>query len=176
MTNESKAYIYALVDPETQERRYIGMTKIPGHRFNAHCNDPQPGSRKYKWIGGLKEKGLLPTMDILEEVGEKENCASREYYWILYGRASGWPLTNSEVDVLSKSHIRNIMRTSFMEKEYPTISFANIKRQNLMLLREPTVAIFGKLQIPIAVIMPLPTPENIERLVEQLREMAEGGK
>lgn len=41
-------------------------------------------------------------------------------------------------------------------------------------LDEPIMLVHHKNKVPLAVVIPLPTPENIERLVAELRDMAEG--
>lgn len=52
--------------------------------------------RTYKanWIRSLQRKGLDYKITILEEVPSVENLASAEVWWVLFGRACGWPLTN----------------------------------------------------------------------------------
>jgi hypothetical protein len=56
------------------------------------------------------------------------------------------------------------------------IHIREIDTKTLMQLSKPMLIVYHSNKLPVAVLLPLPTPENIERLVEQLREMAEGGK
>ncbi len=86
MTN---SFIYGLVDPETQELRYVGQTMIGMRRF-------RNGYRAYaaycrNWLKNLKSRGLTPEVVILEETADL-NQAERN--WIAFGRALGCRLTN----------------------------------------------------------------------------------
>jgi hypothetical protein len=75
-------YIYALVDPRTNEIRYIGRTGVPKARFRTHLKkDKNPG--KSEWVAGLLEIGLQPKMVILEEIPTIHRAhVEREDYWI----------------------------------------------------------------------------------------------
>jgi hypothetical protein len=85
-------YIYALKDPDTEDMRYVGMSKQPKIRFKAHMHD-RSNNRKGAWIAELRAAGKRPILTILEETN-KENWEDRERYWIAKGRESGWPLLN----------------------------------------------------------------------------------
>lgn len=89
MTN----YIYALLDPETNEIRYIGKTDNPSERLKNHLNE-QGKWHRINWIKSLKKRGLKPIMQIIEEVVEGTNWEEREKYWIAYYRHIGTNLTN----------------------------------------------------------------------------------
>jgi len=88
-------YIYALIDPRTNEVRYIGKSVTPEKRLIVHvCTthvDSNP--RKLNWIKQLKEEGLRPTLLILEET-TTELWPEREKYWIEFQRSLGNNLTN----------------------------------------------------------------------------------
>jgi hypothetical protein len=60
-----KAYIYALIDPETDEIRYIGRTVNAHTRYLDHLNTKTPGAKKI-WIDSLLNKGLKPLVKIIE--------------------------------------------------------------------------------------------------------------
>lgn len=85
-------YIYALIDPETDEIRYIGKTIRPQERFRAHLRDTG-NSHKANWIKQLRERQLKPIMYVLEET-TIEVWEAREQHWIAYGHSQGWRLTN----------------------------------------------------------------------------------
>lgn len=85
--------IYALVDPRTDEIRYIGKTSIkPERRLTQHLYDSTtPKTRKDYWIRSLGK--TLPELHILE-VCSDSTWRELEAYWISLGRAIGWNLTN----------------------------------------------------------------------------------
>lgn len=78
-------YIYALIDPNTQEIRYIGRSLNPLLRLNKHLynakNIKKNSTHCYCWIKGLLDNDQIPILQILEEVTE-ENWGEKEQYWI----------------------------------------------------------------------------------------------
>ncbi len=83
-------YIYALKDPIEHTIRYIGKTTNLSSRFSFHVNDKSK-THKVNWIKNLKNKNLLPYMEILEEV--ETNWQDREKFYISKYRKI-YPLTN----------------------------------------------------------------------------------
>lgn len=86
--------IYALVDPETDQIRYVGFTSCrPGKRLNQHCcTKRDPNTHKSNWIKSLLSRGLRPVIRTLETgVGDWAACEKK---WITQLRAEGHPLTN----------------------------------------------------------------------------------
>ena len=75
--------VYALVDPRTRERRYVGYTtKALTVRLEQHFRDVRnytynPGKRE--WFEELAVEGLSPVIEVLEETGDK----TAEHRWIL---------------------------------------------------------------------------------------------
>ena len=59
-------YLYALMDPNLNIPKYIGITNNPDERLKHHINDKSI-TKKTKWINSLKDGGLLPTIKILKE-------------------------------------------------------------------------------------------------------------
>lgn len=88
-------YIYSLIDPETQEVRYIGKSNTPSKRFIAYINtihdDYSP--HKINWIKQLESKGLKPVLSIIEET-ILDLWPEREKYWINFYRSMGNDLIN----------------------------------------------------------------------------------
>lgn len=88
-------YIYSLIDPETQEVRYVGKSNTPGKRLVAHVctthDDCNP--HKQNWIKQLKSRGLRPILSIIEET-TLDLWPEREIYWIEFYRSMGSNLTN----------------------------------------------------------------------------------
>jgi hypothetical protein len=75
--------IYALVDPQTNEVRYVGKTKRTLRiRLRAHITDnPKHNTHKFNWIKKLKSFGFEPIIIELEVCNEN-NWIEREKYWI----------------------------------------------------------------------------------------------
>jgi predicted GIY-YIG superfamily endonuclease len=89
-----KVYIYTLEHPVTKEVRYIGKTKNPKERFHNHCNKlHNKHTHKRNWINSLRNQGLKPKMNILDEVTESE-WKYWEKFWIEQFRQWGFNLVN----------------------------------------------------------------------------------
>jgi hypothetical protein len=88
--------IYGLVDPRTMLVRYVGCSSRGLTRPRQHR---EPGilakdrTRKANWIRSLHAAGLDYEVAVLA-LSAKESLHDDERWWIAYGRASGWPLTN----------------------------------------------------------------------------------
>lgn len=81
----SQAYrIYALIDPDTQLVRYIGVTtrylssRLAGHIFDSKT---ESGTHKRYWIKKLLSEDKKPIIKLIEET-TKESWEEREKYWI----------------------------------------------------------------------------------------------
>lgn len=82
--------IYALLDPRTNEVRYVGKAKDPKLRYASHkC--VRGYSHRANWIRSLQRCGYDPEMVILEE---SEDWAESESFWIDYLMSLGARLTN----------------------------------------------------------------------------------
>ncbi len=95
MQSETR-YIYGLVDPESNEIRYIGKSIRPIERLQNHMNDKSKCHRAH-WLQSLKSKGLKPELVIFESISGSDDWSwqESEKYWIKRGKALGWPLTNN---------------------------------------------------------------------------------
>lgn len=88
-------YIYALVDPRTDEVRYVGWTLHPKKRLIEHVSKAKRGPRYGhvgNWIKQLLALELRPILQILET--NTGNWQEAEQRWIAYYRAAGARLTN----------------------------------------------------------------------------------
>lgn len=78
--------IYKLLDPTTNEIRYIGKTKnLLSTRYNSHMHKARQGNglHVYCWINELLKNNLKPIIELVEECFEN-NWEEREKYWISY--------------------------------------------------------------------------------------------
>jgi hypothetical protein len=69
LENPKRFYLYSLIDPRTQEVRYIGLTSNPQTRFLAHRsyanNSYYRNSPRGLWFRELKVFGIEPDFKIL---------------------------------------------------------------------------------------------------------------
>lgn len=73
--------IYALIDPDTADVRYVGRTRNnPWQRYSQHL--VTPGKVTKVWIQELRSEQKVPTLKILEEYVPAETASLRERYWI----------------------------------------------------------------------------------------------
>lgn len=103
----AKAVIYALLDPRTQEVRYIGRTGNLKQRYQDHLKGriAPPGtdvrgaesSSKRNWIYDLLSLGLKPIPAILQVVETGPLVVEWEGRYVAHGIQQGWPLLNVEV-------------------------------------------------------------------------------
>ncbi len=89
--------IYTLSDPQTNTIRYVGKTSSTlESRLSGHITLAKKGLTKYhssRWIKSLLLKGLIPKIELIEEV-EDSQWEVLEIYWIEQFRQWGFKLTN----------------------------------------------------------------------------------
>jgi len=92
---EIKYTIYKLIDPTSNEIRYIGLTfNDLKQRLKSHCSEKST-SHKSNWIKKLKSIGLKPIIESIEEnISSYDEVCNREIYWIDKLKSEGHPLTN----------------------------------------------------------------------------------
>ena len=88
-------FIYALLDPHTNEIRYIGKTAYPDKRLRNHLHrsEIKKPSHRSNWIRSLVENGYVPVMRILETV-DAHHWHEAERRWIAKCRDEGCRLVN----------------------------------------------------------------------------------
>lgn len=92
----SKHIIYALLDPQTLEIRYIGKSSSGLNRPKHHLHPSVYNSLHiplYLWIKKLKAKNLSPVIEILEET-KADRLSGREIHYIKIAREFGYRLLN----------------------------------------------------------------------------------
>lgn len=80
-----KYTIYKLIDPNTNEIRYIGLTfndlKL---RLKSHMSEPGK-SHKIHWIKNLKKQGIRPIIESIEEnISTFDEACEREFNSLIY--------------------------------------------------------------------------------------------
>lgn len=93
--NEPIVYIYSLSNPFDNTVKYIGKTKNPKRRLSEHLTKKGLTCKKGKWIRLLLSQGIVPIMEILDEVHSTE-INFYEQYWISQYRAWGFILLNTQ--------------------------------------------------------------------------------
>lgn len=88
-------FIYSLSHPVTNEVRYIGKANNIKERYKSHLciRKRTDNTHKKKWIISLKNEGLKPVIDIIDEVNHSEWEFWEKHYISLY-RSWGFNLTN----------------------------------------------------------------------------------
>ena len=89
------AYIYCLVDPSTDEIRYVGKADRPLDRYKEHVSRSElwGDSPKVQWLIGLRICGKTPRLRILQCV-PYDIWRQAENQWISHCLAAGCGLTN----------------------------------------------------------------------------------
>jgi hypothetical protein len=79
-----KALVYALIDPNTNEVRYVGKSTNPQKRFTRHLRESKNNTKSHKkaWINSLLKQNQRPILKILEEVPIDTSWEVREKHWI----------------------------------------------------------------------------------------------
>lgn len=92
----SSFLIYGLIDPLTRLIRYVGKSCTGMRRPSRHRNLAPNSVGPYceNWIRGLLASGLDYEVTVLDVATDKTALSRLEQFWIAYGRALGWPLTN----------------------------------------------------------------------------------
>jgi len=127
-------YIYALEDPETNHIRYVGKSVNPKARYNKHlARSFTTACPAALWINSLIQKGLKPTLLILEEVTE-ETWEDREIFWINIYK-NKYDLTNVWAGGLGKVPVYKYdLKGNFLE-EYPSAVDCVKSRKNSTVTR-----------------------------------------
>lgn len=96
MSSVSDRLVYGLIDPVTQQLRYVGLTTRGAVRIAYHqrWSKRDDRTRRASWIRSLRRRGLAPDWCVLEQCDTDEQLGAAERYWISYYRRRGFDLTN----------------------------------------------------------------------------------
>ena len=115
-------FIYRLIDPRTNETRYIGQTDNLKRRYNDHVCDclniknKTYHTHKSNWIRSLISNDLLPVIEVIEECDGLEQSNIREKYHIEKFHNEGCKLTNSYVSDVTEFSITTREKMSSAKK------------------------------------------------------------
>lgn len=93
MADGDKTNIYGLVDPRTQELRYVGKANDLYERLKQHIWQRHHQNHRSKWIASVIKSGFLPDIFLIEEV-EISKWQESERFWINYFKFIGANLVN----------------------------------------------------------------------------------
>jgi hypothetical protein len=89
--------VYALIDPRTNDVRYVGKTiRTAQRRLRRHLAESYlaADTHKDRWLVTLRHVGLEPRIEVLERCESLHELADAERRHIAAQRATGAPLTN----------------------------------------------------------------------------------
>ncbi len=91
-----KNYIYILIDPISQEVRYVGKSINPEVRLRKHISEAKnsnTNNHRVNWIKNLLRQNLKPKMEIIDTIDD--NWEWLEEYWVSQLKTWGFNLVNS---------------------------------------------------------------------------------
>lgn len=88
--------VYALVDPRTNEDKYIGFTNNVSRRYSQH-RDSYGRTKAFRlWHSELQSAGLRPDIRIIKESNDYLECEKLEQLIIRQDRSNGKNLFNQD--------------------------------------------------------------------------------
>lgn len=78
-----KNIIYGLKDPRNDVYYYIGKSSVGNKRALQHLLKSH-SEKVNNWVNEIRNNGLNPIVDLIEEVERMNNLIDREKYWVNY--------------------------------------------------------------------------------------------
>lgn len=97
MARKLQLIVYALIDPCTLMIRYIGksVNGMSRARWHFSASGREGNTHRANWLKGLARDLLVPIVTVLDTSAlSRHGLDQLEIWWIAYGKAFGWPLTN----------------------------------------------------------------------------------
>src|SRR5579859_5448465 len=85
------AFAVYLLKDENGVPRYVGVSRDPNDRLKRHLREKRARTHRECWIASMRERGLSPTMEIVEWTDDWSEAEKR---WIAKLLLEGNPLTN----------------------------------------------------------------------------------
>jgi hypothetical protein len=112
---EKIIYIYELIDPISNETKYIGQSVKPKNRYNRHISDANKNNKNCKqWIKNLLDNNQKPLLNIIDSCTE-ENADTFEIMYISLYKSWGCELLNIELGGQKKRVISEATRRKISE-------------------------------------------------------------
>lgn len=136
--------LYYLIDPRTNEVRYVGITKNANTRFKNHCSDFRRNTKKTTWIKKLKNLNLKPILQVVKSGLSKEEAENLEIKEIstktdLLNLSSGG-LVNSgftlsaKTKALMSKHRKGQLNAFYGKKQSQRVKSAVSKAQSIPII------------------------------------------
>lgn len=164
--------IYALLDPFTDEIRYIGQAINVNERLAEHLNldRPDTNSAKRKWVRGLMREGRRPHVRVLW-TGPAAEADAKEAEFIEGYRASGADLLNLAPGGRSNRSVSKLGNAS-QDRLYHLARWRRQLRRDLAeFLDEVRQSIGGNLTTPFGDL-----PYKLDRLGDRIADRVESGR
>ena len=98
----TKEFIYSLIDPRTNEVKYIGRSKDPKNRLFTHINESRTrSSSKDLWIKELMQEGYVPELFVVDFFYTELD--KWEIFYIHLFKTWGFNLLNIVTDIQNRS-------------------------------------------------------------------------
>lgn len=141
-------YLYALIDPLTNQIRYIGYTTHPKTRLRHHVNNCDKGkyknTHKGKWINKLLSLGVKPVYKQLAEVEKLEYAKLLEMEMISHYRSfceltnhgnGGEGTTGLKWSEESKTRIKETRKNLIIPQNYKEVIIINKKTKEVIIFK-----------------------------------------
>jgi hypothetical protein len=87
--------VYGLVDPLSQQLRYVGQTVDAETRYTCHKANSED-SWLGTWVQRLRDRGEAPKFIVIEDGVHRKNADESELFWIQYFYSLGAKLLNTK--------------------------------------------------------------------------------